>query len=105
MGNLDRDTKGNVVPSEDVTGRNVDKDGNPTNERGYLIDPKTGDIINNFNNEKMFDSKDMDDKGEVPAPFNIEKYNFNPHEVRGDFNYDKNSKPQIKKNPSSKGHF
>lgn len=35
----------------------------------------------------------MDDKGEVPAPFNIEKYNFNPHEVRGDFKYDKNNKP------------
>ena len=32
----------------------------------------------------MFDSKDMDDRGEVPAPFCVEKYNFNPHNIRGD---------------------
>lgn len=78
----------------------MDKDGNPTNERGYLIDPSTGDVINNFNQEKMFDKADMDDRGEVPAPFNVEKHNFNPHEVRGDFNYDKNGRPVIKKDGS-----
>jgi len=27
----------------------------------------------------MFDKKDIDEKGEVPAPFNLEKHNFNPH--------------------------
>lgn len=73
----------------------MDKDGNPTNERGYLVDPATGDVINNLNKEKMFDKEDLDDKGEVPAPFNIEKHNFNPHEVRGDFSYDRNEKPVI----------
>jgi hypothetical protein len=44
-----------------------------------LVDPETGDIINNFNQEKMFDITDVDDRGEVPAPFNVEKHNFNPH--------------------------
>jgi hypothetical protein len=23
--------------------------------------------------------KDLDEKGEIPAPFNVEKHNFNPH--------------------------
>lgn len=91
IGNVDRDEKGNVIPGESREGRHFDKDGNPTNERGYLVDPSTGNIINNFNQEKMFDQKDLDDRGEVPAPFNVEKHNFNPHEVRGDFKYDKNS--------------
>lgn len=70
----------------------MDRDGKPTNERGYLIDPKSGDIINNLNDEVMFTIKDVDDRGELPAPFNIEKHNFNPHEVRGEFNYDRNGK-------------
>jgi len=35
----------------------------------------------------MFDAKDMDDRGEVPAPFCIEKFNFNPHNLIGDFDY------------------
>ena len=74
-----------------------DKEGKPTNERGYLIDPKTGDVINNMNGEKMFSAKELDEKGEVPAPFNVEKHNFNPHLIRGDFDYDRNGKPVIKK--------
>lgn len=48
----------------------------------------------------MFNKKDLDEKGEVPAPFNVEKHNFNPHEVRGHFDYDKNGNPIIKKDGS-----
>ena len=55
IGNLERDEKGNVIvgntaDDEDKTS-NVftDKSGNPTNQRGYLIDPKTGNVINNMN--------------------------------------------------------
>jgi len=51
----------------------------------------------------MFRKSELDDKGEVPAPFNVEKHNFNPHEIRGDFDYDRNGKPVLKKN--SKGDF
>ena len=51
----------------------------------------------------MFDKKDLDEKGELPAPFNVEKHNFNPHQVRGDFEFDKNGLPIIKKD--SKGNF
>jgi len=35
----------------------------------------------------MFASDEMDERGEVPAPFCIEKYNFNPHNILGDFDY------------------
>ena len=39
----------------------------------------------------MFAQDDLDDKGEVPAPFCVEKFNFNPHDLMGDleFQYDK----------------
>ena len=50
-----------------------------------------------MNGEKMFSAKELDEKGEVPAPFNVEKHNFNPHLIRGDFDYDRNGKPVIKK--------
>jgi hypothetical protein len=35
----------------------------------------------------MFSLRDLDERGEVPAPFCIEKYNFNPHNLMGDFDY------------------
>lgn len=103
IGDLDRDEKGNVLANQDPNGNFLDKNGKPTNERGYLTNPATGDVINNLNGDKMFDKKDLDEKGELPAPFNVEKHNFNPHQVRGDFEFDKNGLPIIKKD--SKGNF
>lgn len=52
LGEYDRDEKGNVmVPEGEDLSQSVfkDKGGNPTNQRGYLIDPATGDVINNLN--------------------------------------------------------
>ena len=46
----------------------------------------------------MFDSVEMDERGEIPAPFCVEKYNFNPHNIRGDFDYDRQGKALITKN-------
>ena len=40
----------------------MDKNGKPTNERGYLTNPATGDVINNLNGDKMFDKKELDDR-------------------------------------------
>jgi hypothetical protein len=68
------------------------------NERGYLIDPITGDIIESKKNQKMFEKEDIDDRGEIPAPFCVEKHNFNPFKLRGDFAVDKNKKPILNKN-------
>ena len=52
----------------------------------------------------MFDKKDLDEKGEIPAPFCVEKHNFNPHLCRGSFEYDKNGKPKILKDKSGNYH-
>lgn len=46
----------------------------------------------------MFDSKEIDERGEIPSPFCVEKYNFNPHNIRGDFDYDKFGKAVVNKN-------
>ena len=99
LGRFDRDEKGNVIVEPDANGNFKDKDGKPTNERGYLVD-KDGNIINNYNGQKMFDKSALDGKGEVPAPFNVEKHNFNPHQVRGEFDFDRNGNPMIKKTKS-----
>jgi hypothetical protein len=48
LGELDRDEKGNVIVLEDRNGRKHDKKKNITNDRGYLIDPKTGEILENM---------------------------------------------------------
>lgn len=51
----------------------------------------------------MFSSTDMDSRGEVPAPFCIEKFNFNPHQIFGDFDFDENGKPNLMQ--TTKGFF
>ena len=90
LGELDRDDRGNIIVLQDSQGNNIDKTGHQTNIRGYLQDPTTGDILENHTKQKLFDAYDMDDKGEVPAPFCVEKFNFNPHDLMGDleFQYD-----------------
>jgi hypothetical protein len=35
----------------------------------------------------MFPKCDIDERDELPAPFCIERYNFNPHNLMGDFDY------------------
>jgi hypothetical protein len=67
------------------------------NERGYLQDPSTGDIVENIENRKMFDKADIDERGEIPAPFCVEKYNFNPLLVRGELDYDRAGRPIFNK--------
>lgn len=47
LGELDRDNRGNVIVLEDNQGNNVDKIGQPTNIRGYLTNPETGDVLEN----------------------------------------------------------
>jgi hypothetical protein len=80
IGDFARDEKGNVITNEpnQNDGKILDNKGREANQRGYLVDPKSGDVINNLNGKKMFDKKDLDERGEVPAPFNVEKHNFNP---------------------------
>lgn len=102
LGDLDRDEKGNVVVLQDKNGRNHDKQRKPVNQRGYLTDPKTNDVIENMTGQPMFRGDEMDERGEVPAPFCIEKHNFNPHQIMGDFDY-KDGKPVLMK--TSQGFY
>ena len=91
LGNLTRDEKGNiVVPTDDKTGsrKSSDLDGRPINHYGHLIDPETGDIIHRVTGTKVFARKDLDERGNIPMPFAIEKYNFSPFEMLGTFFYD-----------------
>ncbi len=86
LGDLDRDDKGNLVTLE-RNGRYEDKKGERINQRGYLIDPQTGSVVDTFNRLPMFPATDLDERGELPAPFCIEKFNFNPHNLLGYFDY------------------
>lgn len=99
MGEFDRDEKGNIIILQDQEGNCIDKRGRRVNERGYLIDPNTGDIVEMHDKQKMFDKQDIDERGEIPAPYCVEKHNFNPFKLRGDFDIDwQTKKPIILKN-------
>ena len=47
----------------------------------------------------MFKASDLQMDGEIPMPYRMECFNFNPHEIMGNFDYDKKTeKPIILKN-------
>ena len=95
LGDLDRDEKGNLILLASKQGHLVDKNGTAINEKGYLINPLTGDVLEKQNMRKVFDRKDIDERGEIPPPFNLEKYNFNPHDIRGYFDRDPTTGEEI----------
>lgn len=61
------------------------------------MDPKTADIVENVTYKSMFKQRDMDERGELPGPFCLEKHNFNPHLMSGDFEY-QDGQPVVLKN-------
>lgn len=89
LGEFDRDERGHPLILQDKKGELIDKEGNRVNEKGYLVDPKTGDVLERTQRMKVFDHKELDERGELPPPFNLERYNFNGHDVRGFFDRDK----------------
>lgn len=70
-------------------------DGNPVNKRGYLIDEETGDIRSKYTFEPLFKRHELlgKDRCELPLPYRLEKYNFNPHQCFGNFDYNKKGDP------------
>lgn len=89
LGEFDRDEKGNlVILQENKTGNLIDKEGNRVNEKGYRIDASTGDVVEKEKGKKIFDAKELDERGELPPPYNLERFNFNIHDVRGYFDRD-----------------
>lgn len=96
LGDFDRDERGHPLILQDKKGELIDKSGNRVNEKGYLVDPKTGDILEREKGRKVFSSSELDERGELPPPFNLERYNFNAHDVRGFFDKDANGEDVLK---------
>ena len=59
-----------------------------------MLDKDSKNIIDAYQGQLMFPSELLDTRGEIPEPFNFERYNFNPHELMGDFDY-KNDQPEL----------
>jgi hypothetical protein len=57
------------------------------NEKGYLINSKNGDVVDREKQRTMFRKSQLDEYGDLPAPFNLEKLNFNPLEIMGHLDY------------------
>lgn len=95
MGDWERDERGNIIRIQDKSGTDKDKQGRLTNNKGYLINPR-GDIVEGVTGKKnvMFTLEDLDERGELPAPFCVEKYNFNPHDMQGDLDFDYDEETQ-----------
>ena len=91
LGTLDRDDKGNIiVPIDEKTGskRSYDKEGRPINQYGYLVDSNTGNVVQTDTGAVVFAAPDLDERGNIPMPFALEKFNFNPFDLLGTFFYD-----------------
>jgi hypothetical protein len=90
IGDLDRDDRGNVLLFlDELTGKSVyvDAKNKPVNVYGYRIDKATGDILHAKTGKKVFDRRDLDERGNIPMPFAIEKFNFNPFDLQGDYEF------------------
>jgi hypothetical protein len=102
VGNFERDWKGQIIDRDNVlrASRYVDKDGNVVNERGFLIDESTGDIRSKYTYEVVFKEYNLIGidgcpNVELPLPLRMERFNFNPHECMGNFDFDESDKPKI----------
>lgn len=73
--------------------------GRAVNEKGYLINNERKYVINKYNQNLMFKKEDLTPDGKLPMPYRFEMFNFNPHDIMGHFDFDKNKeKPIILKN-------
>lgn len=96
MGNFPRDWSGRIIDRDFTLRKNHfrDLDGHVVNERGYLIDEDTGDIRSKYTFDVIFKNYQLvgprDQKYELPMPYRLEMYNFNPHQCFGNFDYKSN---------------
>jgi hypothetical protein len=72
----------------------LDLNGLLVNEKGYLINELTGAIRSRYTYDDLFlpENGGIEDIGELPMPFRLEKYNFNPHKISGHFEWKKKKK-------------
>jgi len=62
-------------------------------------------VVEKENKAKIFDKKELDERGELPPPFNIERFNFNPHDIRGHFDRDQHGDPIIGNHKNKNGEM
>ena len=95
LGDFERDTDASVI----IPRHKKDKMGEKSNPLGYLVNPN-GDILNNRDKGVMFEKDKLNDNDELPAPFGVEKFNFNPIRALGNLDYFRNGEPKIKELPN-----
>ena len=105
VGDFLRDYNGDIVDREYTLQLNGyhDRGGNLVNEKGYLIDSDTRNIRSRYTFDTVFENHELigvdGNRVELPLPYRIEKYNFNPHDCFGNFDYDEREQPIILKDP------
>ena len=97
IGNFVRDNEGRIKHRDEIQKRGYrDLDGQMVNEKGYLINEVSGAIRSRYSWEDLFIGEfgSMKELGELPMPYRLERYNFNPHKISGNFDFDpKTGKP------------
>lgn len=58
---------------------------------GYLVDA-AGNIIDH-KGRLMFPKADLDEQNQIPLPFGVERFNFNPFDLQGDLAWKKPTDP------------
>lgn len=95
------DIMGEFLDDVEQDGQVREKDSfeRPVNKHGFVISPSlNGAVINKYNYNIMFTADELNADGDVPNPYRLECYNFNPHDIMGDFDYDlQTEKPIILK--------
>jgi hypothetical protein len=102
LGNFELDNHGRIIDRDEVLEQMnyKDFDGIPVNVRGYLLNETTGAIYSKYTFEDFFmPLTSKEDYGELPMPYRLERFNFNPHAIMGSFDFDlKTKKPIFLKN-------
>jgi hypothetical protein len=103
IGNFPRDKTGRIINRKEIINkRNFrDFDGLLVNEKGYLINEASGAIRSRYTYEDVMIGNygNLKDIGELPMPYRLEKFNFNPHRILGSFDYcPKTQKPFFLRN-------
>jgi len=57
------------------------------NQKGFLTDGKDGNIIDRSRRRTMFKKDQLDENGDLPGLFAMEKFNFNPLDIMGNLDY------------------
>ena len=102
FGEFERNVKGSVSLIVNDRGAWVDRLGKRVNEKGYRINQK-GDVVDTVSGKLMFRKGELDEKGELPAPYSLERFNLNPHDVRGDL--DRNRHGELVFHKTKKGQI